>query len=101
MTQADLARLCDVVRGVSRLLLGALGVACYLLVRPVVRSVRRRRGELGQQLVVVPAGDALPSQQHLGHGQPSICRGGQGSGGRAQGVTGFFGEADGDVRHTW
>jgi len=43
MTQADLARLCDLARGVSQLALGALGVACYLLVRPVVRSVRRRR----------------------------------------------------------
>jgi len=42
MTQADLARLCDLVRGVSRLLLGVAGVACYLLVRPVVRRVGRR-----------------------------------------------------------
>lgn len=41
MTQTDLARLCDVARAVSRLVLGALGVAVYLLARPVVRSVRR------------------------------------------------------------
>lgn len=42
MTQADLARLCDLLRGVSLLVLGALGVAGYLLVRPVVRLVRGR-----------------------------------------------------------
>jgi hypothetical protein len=101
MTQADLARLCDVVRGVSRLLLGAAGVACYLLVRPVVRSVRRRRGELGQQLLAMPSGDPQASQQHLGHGQPSTCRGGQLQGGRAEQVAGLGGEADGDVRHVW
>ena len=101
MTQADLARLCDVVRGVSRLLLGAAGVACYLLVRPVVRSVRRRRGELSQQLVAMPSGDPQTGQQHLGHGQPSTCRGGQLQGRRAEQITSFFGEADGDVRHTW
>ena len=43
MTQADLARLTDVVRGVAALLLGALGVAAYVVcVRPVVRAYARR-----------------------------------------------------------
>jgi len=99
MTQADLARLCDLVRGVSRLLLGVLGVACYLLVRPVVRSVRRRRGELGLELCAVPLGDPQGGDEHLGHGQPSSCRGGQLQGGRAQRITGFLDEAHGDVFH--
>ncbi len=99
MTQADLARLCDLVRGVSRLALGVLGVACYLLVRPVLRSVRRRRGEFRFELRSVPLGDPQCGDEHLGHGQPSSCRGGQLQGGGAQGVTGVLGEAHGDVFH--
>ena len=47
MTQADLARLCDLVAGVSRLALGVLGVACYLLVRPVVQRITKRKERTG------------------------------------------------------
>ena len=50
MTQADLARLADVARGVAALTLGALGVAAYVVcVRPVVRAVGRRRRATAEQ----------------------------------------------------